>query len=500
VPSAAIKELVAKLSKSGILLSAGTESFEIEEASVEAVAAKLAERHKGDAKQSIIVGKEELENVMKELEMEKIPVAVEAVHEAGYRPVAADVDAQYSIDAMHEEASDGTVDSFVAYFRSRLKKIAAMLNSRSSLPMLLPTLGSMGAYTDGREVTVLGMVSNKLTTKNGNILVILEDETSTAKLIFMHSADPQTSELFNLAGSIVTDEVIAVSGKISGPFVIVKKMVWPDVPIKTKKQVKDDVAIAFISDVHAGSKLFLQDKFMRFINWLNGGIDAKKELAAKVKYLVITGDVVDGIGIYPKQANDLAVLDIYTQYRMFLNFIEAIPDYIHVFILPGNHDAVQLAEPQPSISKEMLGGFSKDNVHFVSNPCYLTLHGIEVLGYHGASLDSVIRAVPGTSYAFPEKAMTELLRRRHLSPIYGYNAIVPSRNDSLVIDKVPDILAMGHLHRNGISSYHGVNILNSGTWQDRTDYQILLGHMPTPCIASIYEASRGDFTMINFNS
>jgi DNA polymerase II small subunit len=76
---------------------------------------------------------------------------------------------------------------------------------------------------------------------------------------------------------------------------------------------------------------------------------------------------------------------------------------------------------------------------------------------------------------------------------------MPSLDDGLVIDKVPDILAMGHLHRNGLSNYHGVSILNSGTWQDRTDYQILLGHMPTPCIASIYETTRGDFTTVSFN-
>ncbi len=500
MPSAALKELVAKLSKSGILLSAGTDSFEIGESGIDSIASKLIEHHKNDTTQKI-VGKEELANVVKELEMEKSPVIVEAIHEAGYKPIAADIDAQYSIDGMHEEASDGTVDSFVSYFRSRLKKISVILNNRSSLPRLVPSLDSLATYTNGRDVTLLGMVSNKITTKNGNLLVVLEDETSTtAKLIFMHSSASPQAELFAQANSIVTDEVIAITGKISGPFVMVKTIVWPDVPIKAKKQVKDDVAIAFISDMHIGSKLFMQDKFMRFINWLNGGVDARKDLAAKVKYVVIAGDVVDGIGIYPKQFQDLSVLDIYTQYRMFLNFVDAIPDYIHVFVLPGNHDAVQLAEPQPSISKELIDNFSKDNVHFVSNPCYLTLHGIEVLAYHGASLDSMIRAVPGCSYAYPEKAMTEILRRRHLSPVYGFNAIVPSRNDSLVIDKVPDILNMGHLHRNGLSNYHGVNILNSGTWQDRTDYQVLLGHMPTPCIASIYEASRGDFTSVNFNS
>ncbi len=498
MPSAALKELVAKLSKSGILLSAGTESFEIEESGIENISSKLIARHKDDLGQSI-VSKEELDNVVKELELEKSPVIVEAIHERGFKSVAADIDAQYSIDAAHDDVSDGTVDCFVSHFRSRFGKIRVILDNRSNLPRMAPNLENLKMYTNGRDVTALGMVSDKLTTKNGNLLVNIEDETGSAKLIFMHGNSPPATELFVQANSIVTDEIIAVTGKISGPFVIVKTVVWPDVPIKTKKQVKEDVAIAFISDMHIGSKLFLQDKFMRFVNWLNGGVESKKELASKIKYVVIAGDVVDGIGIYPKQAQDLAVLDIYTQYKMFTNFIDAIPDYIHVFVLPGNHDAVQLAEPQPSISKELLGGFSKDNVHFVPNPCYLTLHGIEVLAYHGASLDSMIRAVPGCSYAYPEKAMTEILRRRHLSPIYGYNAIMPSNTDNLVIDKVPDILNMGHLHRNGLSNYHGVNILNSGTWQDRTDYQVLLGHMPTPCIVSVFEASRGDFTSVNFN-
>ncbi len=92
----------------------------------------------------------------------------------------------------------------------------------------------------------------------------------------------------------------------------------------------------------------------------------------------------------------------------------------------------------------------------------------------------MISAIPDTSYANPEKAMIEILRRRHLSPIYGGNVIVPSKEDNLVIDKIPDILHMGHIHKNGIANYHGVEIVNSGTWQARTDFQIRQGHIPTP--------------------
>ena len=189
------------------------------------------------------------------------------------------------------------------------------------------------------------------------------------------------------------------------------------------------------------------------------------------------GDVVDGIGVYPNQDRDLTVLDIYAQYKIFFNFMSMIPDYIHVFVIPGNHDAVQRAEPQPQLSNELVGDFKADNVHIIPNPSFLTLHGIEILAYHGASLDSIISAIPGTSYAKPEKAMIEILKRRHLSPIYGGNMIVPSKNDNMVIDKVPDILHMGHVHKNGMANYHGVDIINSGTWQSTTDYQLVAG----PC-------------------
>jgi DNA polymerase II small subunit/DNA polymerase delta subunit B len=34
-----------------------------------------------------------------------------------------------------------------------------------------------------------------------------------------------------------------------------------------------------------------------------------------------------------------------------MELISGIPDYIHMFIIPGNHDAVQLAEPQPRLPR-----------------------------------------------------------------------------------------------------------------------------------------------------
>ena len=107
-------------------------------------------------------------------------------------------------------------------------------------------------------------------------------------------------------------------------------------------------------------------------------------------------------------------------------------------------------------------------------------------------------AIPGMEYSNPGEAMIELLKRRHLSPIYGGNVIVPSKNDGMVINKVPDVIHMGHIHKNGLAEYHGVQLVNSGTWQSRTEYQIKNGLVPSPCELPVFEAKRYAFTTIDF--
>jgi DNA polymerase II small subunit (EC 2.7.7.7) len=57
---------------------------------------------------------------------------------------------------------------------------------------------------------------------------------------------------------------------------------------------------------------------------------------------------------------------------------------------------------------------------------------------------------------------------------------------------------MGHIHKNGLLEYHGVQIVNSGTWQDRTDFQVRQGHMPTPCNLPVFEAKKYGFTTVDF--
>lgn len=494
-----VKELVKQLSKLGVLVSGDVSSSSLDGLDVESITSRVIERRVSDSNLNII-NDMDIQNIIEEIKLEKAPKPIEIIHKAEFKSYASEIDAKYSIINKEIEYSNGTVEGFVSHFKSRLQKLRSIIEQhRNALNGMVSTLEGLRSYSDGREVTVLGIISNKTTTKNGNIMAIIEDETAESKIIFMNGTSQQGKDLFEKARHLVNDEVIGVKGKISGPFVIAKELVWPDVPIQERKRVNDDIAIAFISDMHIGSKLFMERQFSNFIKWLNGNHDEYKELANKVKYLVVGGDVVDGIGVYPNQDRDLAVLDIYAQYKMFFNFMSLVPDYIHIFVIPGNHDAVQRAEPQPQLNDELVGDFKSDNVHILPNPSFLSLHGVDILTYHGTSLDSVIRAIPDTSYAKPEKAMTEILKRRHLSPIYGGNIIVPSKNDNMVIEKVPDILHMGHVHKNCISNYHGVDVINSGTWQATTDFQLVQGHVPTPCLVPVYETKSNKFVNLNFN-
>ncbi len=346
------------------------------------------------------------------------------------------------------------------------------------------------------------MVYEKTITKNGHILLTLEDETGIVKVLFPkpERQGSKTSDLFTNAGKIINDEVIAVRAKIAGQdFIIASELAYPDIPVHNRKSTEDDIAIGFMSDVHVGSKLFMGKQFDRFLEWINGGLDYRREIAERLKYITVSGDLVDGIGVYPNQERELAIDDIYKQYKQMFELFSKVPEYVEIFLLTGNHDAVRRAEPQPELLEEFHKDFKLSNIHLVSNPGYVTIDGLRVLCYHGTSLDSVIQGIPGCSYTKPEGAMVEVLKRRHLSPIYGDNPIVPSKTDPMVIDQVPDILHMGHLHKNGYAEHHGTLIVNSGTWQGRTGFQVRMGHVPTPAVMPVYEAKSMQLQAVDFN-
>jgi DNA polymerase II small subunit len=58
--------------------------------------------------------------------------------------------------------------------------------------------------------------------------------------------------------------------------------------------------------------------------------------------------------------------------------------------------------------------------------------------------------------------------------------LTPENRDFLVIERIPDIFHAGHIHVVGQCNYRGVLIVNSGGWQEQTEYMQKLGLVPTP--------------------
>ena len=491
-----VVELAGKLSGKA-MISADISEDDLKGAEIESIAARIR-AHFGDSDLPRVVDRQLLEEIKEGIALEKAPVEIEIKEPTDFRPLAKEIEPVFSTKSIAPEKTSATVGDFTDYFNDRLRRLREMIERGRSGISIISSIDRITQYAEGRELSVVGMVYDKIITKKGNIMITMEDETGTVKVIFT-KMEGKGAALFENARKIAPDSVIAVKGKLSSPFIIANQLLWPDIPIKNKKLANEAVSIAFTSDVHVGSKLFLEKQFRRFLEWINGNIELNKDIAGSIKYLFVSGDLVDGIGVYPNQDKELTIPDIYEQYSFFFDLISKIPEYVHVFVLPGNHDAVQRAEPQPILTDDLIKGFRQSNIHMVSNPSYVTVHGIKVLTYHGTSLDSVIRNVPGCNSAKPETAMVEMLKMRHLSPVYGENPIVPTKKDEMAITEVPDIMHMGHMHKNGYAEYHGTQIINSGTWQSRTIYQEKLGHFPTPALLPVYDAMRGNLSSVDFN-
>jgi len=223
-------------------------------------------------------------------------------------------------------------------------------------------------------------------------------------------------------------------------------------------------------------------------------------LASRVKYVIIAGDIVDGVGIYPNQEEELSVADVYQQYRLAAEYIAQIPDYVEVILIPGNHDPTRQSLPQPQVASEFAEPvYTARRVCSLGNPAEIRLHDVRFLLYHGRSLDDVITSVPGMTFQAPHLAMEFLLRCRHVAPEYGKRTpIAPETVDQLVIGDVPDVFHAGHIHINGVKKYRGTTIVNSGTWQNQTDYQKRMGLEPTPGRLPVIDLQTLEVTQIAF--
>jgi DNA polymerase II small subunit len=310
-------------------------------------------------------------------------------------------------------------------------------------------------------------------------------------------------EIYEKAKDVFLDDVIGIKCSGSREIVFVNDIVFPEAGVPEKKRNKKEEYAAFISDIHAGSGNFLEENFSRFVEWINGKYGKEGE---KVNYLFVVGDNVDGVGIFPTQEEQLKIKDIKEQYKKLAEFFGKIRKDVKIFMCPGQHDAVRVAEPQPIIDKNYAAPlFELENLYFVSNPSMIEVGdaGIKVLMYHGASMHTFINEIEelrlNRGHDTPAKVVKEMLKRRHLAPTHSSVVYVPGEDqDPLAIREVPDIITTGEVHRPDIDIYNNILIICNSCWQSITPFEEKVGNNPLPCKVPLLNLKTREIKLIDF--
>jgi len=419
-----------------------------------------------------------------------------SISKLSFKPKAKNYDFQYNIlkDPTGKLYTSGDYQDFYDLTLDKYNRLRTLMRKRTEVHNA-DNINNILRLSSKVEVSVIALVSEIRKTKNENVLITLEDLTGLISVLIRKDSENQNN--IKIAERTLNDQMVYIEGTYSPgekgrPGIIYGNYITKiDIPKDyNPNKSYDPLTIALISDTHIGSKEFEEKLWNRFIRFLNGKIGnrTQREHAGKIKYLVINGDLVDGIGVYVTQKEDLKIIDIYQQYSKAAELLSSIPDYIKVIYSSGNHEPVRNALPRPAVPEKYSEELRNDGVSCIGNPSLIQTHNVNTLIFHGDSILDLNMLIPGLDHNKSVETMKEILKCRHLAPTYGKRTqIAPINKDWLIIDKIPDIFHTGHIHINDMGVYNNITLVNSGCFQSQTDFMRSLGIKPTPGILSLVD-------------
>ena len=183
------------------------------------------------------------------------------------------------------------IEGYTALFRSRFEKSLRILALRPESKRITKIASikqkannakkGKSHYVEGNLNTnsssiVAGLLMSKHSKKNG-LEMIIDDYSGTL------SALATTEELKKQASMITFDQMVMleVESNMKGiQGFVIKNLVSPDIPDHLSNRSKSESYAVLISDLHVGSKYFMEAEFIRFLNWLSSTDD---EIVRKIK-------------------------------------------------------------------------------------------------------------------------------------------------------------------------------------------------------------------------
>jgi len=393
------------------------------------------------------------------------------------------------------------VSDFVKYFKNRFVAMKNILQEHSELTNLV----SINKISGNRQsVSIIGIVMDKRMTKNKNIILELEDLTGKINVLI----NQNKTELYEKARDVGLDTTLGIKGSGSREILFVNDIIFPESILMERKRSPVEEYALFTGDLHVGGKNFMEDSFLRFIDYLNGKVPDTPEVE-KIKYLFLVGDLIAGVGIFPGQEKELIYQDIEEQFERAAELLGKIRRDIQIIISPGNHDALRIMEPQPLLDEKFAWPlYNMKNVVLTQNPALINIgakkgfSGFDVLTYHGYSFhyyaNNVESLIRDSAIHTPEKIIAYLLKNRHLAPTHASTLYYPHEEDPLLIKKIPDIFVSGHAHKSAVAYYNNILTISSSTWESMTPFQEKMGNKPDFCKVPLLNLKTRSVKILDF--
>lgn len=385
---------------------------------------------------------------------------------------------------------EGVAEEQRLYLLSRFQSVRRMFEGRG-----LSFRPARELMRERGEGYVVGMILS-IRRRDTHFLVEMEDPVDTWRIV-VPTRDRALAEKMEY---LLQDMVVVFRARSRGGLLLASDVYLPDTPGRRQTWRGPDRNICVISDIHIGSKRHSAERFREFINWICG----PENEAEKTTHLIINGDLVEGVYVYPGQESELDLKSYSDQFAEASELISKIPERVKVIYLPGNHEPCRRALPQPPIQtrfRQILGRGRE--VIYAGNPAWIRVGGIKILAFHGQTLDDVIQGGTKFSYSTLRQGSGELmeliLKARHLAPTLGVaTPILPTRTDYLAIPEPPDLLCLGHTHVAAHTSYKGTHLVNTGSWQEQTRIQESIGLEPSVGTAALLNLKTLSIRFLSF--
>jgi len=361
---------------------------------------------------------------------------------------------------------------YLEFVRDRFLKLKQIIEKVNSVRCNVDTTLIFKALNKS-VVRIAGMLTSKKDSKFGSKFLTFQDTND----YFQAVVPARNKELIKKVEEINVGDVFIVEGELIrrkdySYYIKVSRLLETDAEWINYKGKREGFVIC-ISDLRIGNKLFAENKFLNFIDFVNGKIKEFEEIASKINAIIITGDIIDGLTFDNIYEIDIYDFDPKKQYEYAANLLSKIDKKISIYVMPGERDLMVPFIPFIEFDKNFAEALFKiKNVKIIEDPSFLNIEGLSILATHGYYFESLYRELlgPYDKEGALLQTVRRIIKRREIIPSLNINGILPIGYDPFVIEEMPHVFAFGHYNIPIHDYYKNCLIISNSSWNETNEW------------------------------